>query len=163
MMEKVNGFYEIVKLYKGGLSLDMPAFDVSVNNRKVNIPWDVKKVRVPRVFALGIYTDGTLQQMYEDGYFKVEPAAEFEKEVAAIFFPVENRPNVVEETIILEYLQKGNRAAIKKLIEGNDVNKDNVILIARENIGAIPTSMVRDLEKILSVELTIENESADEQ
>ena len=104
-----------------------------------------------------------VQFMYEDGYFKVEPAAEFEKEVAAIFFPVENRPNVVEETVILEYLQKGNRAAIKKLIEGNDVNKDNVILIARENIGAIPTSMVRDLEKILSVELTIENESADEQ
>jgi hypothetical protein len=162
-MEKVNGFYEIVKLYKGGLSLDMPAFDVSVNNRKVTIPWDVKKVRIPRVFALGIYTDGTLQKMYEEGYFKIEPAAEFEKEVAAIFFPVENKPNVVEESVILEYLQKGNRAAIKKLIEGNDVNKDNVIFIARENIDTIPTSMVRDLERILSVELIIENENADEQ
>lgn len=163
MMEKVNGFYEIVKLYKGGLSLDMPAFDVSVNNRKVVIPWDVKKVRVPRVFALGIYTDGTLQRMYEEGYFKVEPAAEFQKEVAEIFAPVENKPNIVEESIILDYLLKGNRAAVRKLIEQNDVNKENVILLARENIDRISTSMVRDLEKILSVELIIENENVDEQ
>ena len=161
-MEKVNGFYEIVKLYKGGLSLDMPAFDVSVNNRKVVIPWDVKKVRVPRVFALGIYTDGTLQRMYEEGYFKVEPAAEFQKEVAEIFAPVENKPNVVEESVVLDYLLKGNRAAVKKLIEQNDVNKENVILLARENIDKISTSMVRDLEKILSVELIIENENVDE-
>jgi hypothetical protein len=163
MMEKVNGFYEIVKLYKGGLSLDMPAFDVSVNNRKVVIPWDVKKVRVPRVFALGIYTDGTLQRMYEEGYFKVEPAAEFQKEVAEIFAPVENKPNIVEESVILDYLLKGNRAAVRKLIEQNDVNKENVILLARENIDRISTSMVRDLEKILSVELIIENENIDEQ
>ena len=163
MMEKVNGFYEIVKLYKGGLSLDMPAFDVSVNNRKVVIPWDVKKVRIPRVFALGIYTDGTLQRMYEEGYFKVEPAAEFQKEVAEIFAPVENKPNIVEESIVLDYLLKGNRAAVRKLIEQNDVNKENVILLARENIDRISTSMVRDLEKILSVELIIENENVDEQ
>lgn len=163
MMEKVNGFYEIVKLYKGGLSLDMPAFDVSVNNRKVVIPWDVKKVRIPRVFALGIYTDGTLQRMYEEGYFKVEPAAEFQKEVAEIFAPVENKPNIVEESVILDYLLKGNRAAVRKLIEQNDVNKENVILLARENIDRISTSMVRDLEKILSVELIIENENVDEQ
>ena len=163
MMEKVNGFYEIVKLYKGGLSLDMPAFDVSVNNRKVVIPWDVKKVRIPRVFALGIYTDGTLQRMYEEGYFKVEPAAEFQKEVAEIFAPVENKPNVVEESVVLDYLLKGNRAAVRKLIEQNDVNKENVILLARENIDRISTSMVRDLEKILSVELIIENESDNEQ
>jgi hypothetical protein len=162
-MEKVNGFYEIVKLYKGGLSLDMPAFDVSVNNRKVVIPWDVKKVRVPRVFALGIYTDGTLQRMYEEGYFKVEPAAEFQKEVAEIFAPVENKPNIVEESVVLDYLLKGNRAAVRKLIEQNDVNKENVILLARENIDRISTSMVRDLEKILSVELIIENENVDEQ
>ena len=163
MMEKVNGFYEIVKLYKGGLSLDMPAFDVSVNNRKVVIPWDVKKVRIPRVFALGIYTDGTLQRMYEEGYFKVEPAAEFQKEVAEIFAPVENKPNIVEESIVLDYLLKGNSAAVRKLIEQNDVNKENVILLARENIDRISTSMVRDLEKILSVELIIENENVDEQ
>lgn len=141
----------------------MPAFDVSVNNKKVTIPWDVKKVRVPRVFALGIYTDGTLQRMYEEGYFKVEPADAFQKEVAEIFTPVENKPNVVEDSIILEYLFKGNRAAIRKLIEENNVNKENVILLARENIDKLSTSMVRDLEKILSVELIIENEIVDEQ
>ena len=162
-MEKVNGFYEIVKLYKGGLSLDMPAFDVSANNRKVSIPWDVKKVRVPRVYALGIFTDGTLQRMYEQGYFKVEPAVAFEKEVAEIFFPVEDKPNVVEESVIIDYLLKGNRAAVKKLIEENNVNKNNVILLARENIDRLSTSMVRDLEKILSVELIIENENGNEQ
>jgi hypothetical protein len=162
-MEKVNGFYELVKIYKGGLSLDMPAFDVSTNNRKVQIPWNVKKVRIPRVYALGIFTDSTLQRMYEQGYFTVEPAAAFEKEVAEIFTPVENKPNVVEENVIVDYLLKGNRAAIKKIIEQGDVNKDNVVLLARENIDKLATSMVRDLEKILSVELTVENENIDEQ
>ena len=101
--------------------------------------------------------------MYEKGYFKVEPAAEFHKEVAEIFAPVENKPNIVEESVILEYLLKGNRAAVRKLVEENNVNKDNVILLARENIDKLSTSMVRDLEKILSVELIIENENIDEQ
>ena len=58
-------------------------------------------------------------------------------------------------------LTKGDRVKIKNIIASGDVNKQKVISLARENIGTISTSMVRDIEKILSVELTIENEDAE--
>ena len=162
-MDKVNGFYEIVKNYKGGLALDLPAFDASLNNRVINIPWDVKKVRVPRAYALGIFTDSTLQRMYEEGYFSVEPAADFKRDVEEIFAPISNKPTIENEDTIRGFLTKGNRVAIKQLIEQNDVNRDNVIVVARENIGSLSTSMVKDLEKMLGVELIIDSEEGDEQ
>lgn len=158
MDNKTTGFYDIVKLCKGGLSLNLPAFDASTPNRTIDIAWNIDKVRVPRVLALGVFVDGTLERMYKEGYFRIEPAAQFEKEVAEIFFPVEDKVEIVEDKIILEAFQKGNRTAIKKIIESGDVNKDKVIVLARENIDSISGSMVRDLEKILNVELVVENE-----
>jgi hypothetical protein len=40
-------------------------------------------------------------------------------------------------------------------------NRQKIITLARANIGNLSTSMVRDLEKILAVELTVENEDAE--
>ena len=158
-MNTAPSFYEIVKLCKGGLTLDLPAFDSSAQNRVVTIDWNVNKIRIPRQYALGIFVDGTLQKMYEEGYFTVEPAATFTKEVAEIFYPVENKVNVASDEEILMALKKGDRVKIKKIVESGVVNKDKVIVLARENIGLISTSMVRDLEKLLSVELVVDGEN----
>lgn len=160
-MNNTPGFYDIVKLCKGGLTLDMPAYDASSNNRVVHIDWNVKQVRVPRQFALGIFTNGTLTKMYEEGYFKIEPAAQFAKEVEAIYYPVEDKIEIIDDATILNALTKGDRVKIKQIIASGEVNKQKVVVLARENIANISTSMVRDIEKILSVELIIENEDAE--
>ena len=160
-MNNTPGFYDIVKLCKGGLTLDMPAYDASSNNRVVHIDWNVKQVRVPRQFALGIFTNGTLTKMYEEGYFKIEPAAQFAKEVEAIYYPVEDKIEIIDDAIILNALTKGDRVQIKQIIASGEVNKQKVVVLARENIANISTSMVRDIEKILSVELVVENEDAE--
>ena len=156
--KQTRGFYDLVKTCKGGLSLSLPAFDSSSINRVVNLDWNVNKVRIPRTFALGIFVDGTLENMYKGGYFRIEPAAEFEAEVAEIFFPVEDKKPVFNDTQIKDYLLKGNRAKIKELINNNPVARETIILVARENIGDLSTSMVRDLETMLGVELVVENE-----
>ena len=161
MNTNTPGFYDIVKHCKGGLTLELPAFDASSNNRIVRIDWNVSKVRVPRQFALGIFTDGTLTRLYEQGYFSVEPAAQFNKEVEAIYYPVEERVEIIEDAAIMQALTKGDRVKIKTIISSGEVNRQKVMMLARENIGSISTSMVRDLEKILSVELTVENEDAE--
>lgn len=153
-----TGFYDIVKLCKGGLVLDLPAFDSSSINRVVRISHDVQKVRVPRTYALGVFLDPTLERMYKQGYFKVEPVTTFEKDAATVFMPVEDKMVVATEEQIKTALLKNNRVTIKKLIEENDVNKHNIIIIARELIGDLSTSMIKDLETILGVELTVENE-----
>jgi len=160
-MNNTPGFYDIVKLCKGGLTLDMPAYDASSNNRVVHIDWNVKQVRVPRQFALGIFTNGTLTKMYEEGYFKIEPAAQFAKEVESIYYPVEDKIEIIDDAIILNALTKGDRVQIKQIIASGEVNKQKVVVLARENIANISTSMVRDIEKILSVELVVENEDAE--
>lgn len=156
MAEQLN-FYDIVKTCKGGLSLKMPSYDMTTPERLVIIPYNVKKVRIPRTFALGIFTNGTLERMYKQGKFKIEPVKQFEAEVAEIFFPIEDKVEPVSEEAIVTMLKQGNRKAVKELIQGNDVNRDNVIILAREHIQELPLSMIDDLNKILGVELQVEN------
>lgn len=153
-----TGFYDIVKHCRGGLVLNLPAFDSSAMNRRVDIKYNVEKVRVPRIYALGIFIDGTLENMYKQGVFSVEPAAQFEKEVSEIFFPVEDKTPIIDTEEIKNYLLKGNRIKIKELINTNPVARDNIIIIAREIFGDLSTSMIKDLESVLGVELTVENE-----
>ena len=56
-------------------------------------------------------------------------------------------------------LRQGNRKAIRELIEGSTVNRDNVIILAREHIDELSGSMIKDLNQILGVELQIEDAS----
>lgn len=158
-MEKANSFYDIVKNYKGGLSLKFPAFDGSMSDRLVRLPYNVDRVRISRVYALGIFIDATLSRLYKEGYFTIEPAAEFKKDYAEVFTPVTDMVEIASEKTIMEYLTKGNRVAIKKLIEEGGVNRDNVITVARANVDSLSTSMVKDLEKMLTVELIVEGEN----
>jgi hypothetical protein len=94
--------------------------------------------------------------MYKDGKFRIEPIKQFEEDVAEVFFPIENKVEIVGEEEIVKMLRGGNRVGIKKLLSENSVNRDNVILAAREHIGDIPSSMIEDLNKILGVELQVE-------
>lgn len=160
MAEKTigGGYYDIVKNCKGSLVLNLPAFDSSTIDRRVVINHNVKQVRVPAKYALGIFVNGTLERMYRNGVFSIEPAAEFEKDVAAVFYPVTDKKPIISDADLKNYLIRGNRAKIKELIAENPVARDSIIVLARENIGDIPTSMVKDLEKMLEVELTVENE-----
>lgn len=162
MENSKNGFYDIVRLCKGGLTLDIPTFDSSLNNKIVDIPWNIEKVRVPRAYALGIFVDSNLEKMYKDGYFTVEPNADFEKEVADLFAPVEDKVNVIDDKTIISYLTKGNRMAVKEMLK-DDVNRSKLIVTARENIGIISTSMVKFLEETLNIELMVEDDTADKQ
>lgn len=152
------GYYDIVKLCKGGLALRLPTFDSSAIDRRIDFQYNTQKIRVPRAYALGIFVDSTLERMYKEGYFRVEPAEQFEKEVAEIFYPVENKQKVYINSDLLGLLKSGNRVKIKELIEQNSVNKDNIIITAREHIGDLSNSMIKDLERILGVELEVENE-----
>ena len=160
MAEQLN-FYDIVKNCKGGLSLRMPSYDMTTPERLVLIPHNIKKVRIPRTFALGIFTEPTLERMYRQGMFKIEPVKQFEAEVAEIFFPVEDKAVSVPEEEIVLMLRQGNRKAIRELVQGNDVNRDNVIILAREHIQELPLSMIDDLNKILCVELQVEDASVE--
>lgn len=149
--------YDIVKKVKGGLALDLPAFDSSVQNMLVEIPHNVQKKRVNRVHALGIFTDGTLERMYREGYFTVEPVAAFEEDVASVFYPIEDKVVLPTDEELLLMLIKGNRKAVRTLIEEKGAAaRQQVVLTAQEHIDDIPTSMISDLEKILGTELIIE-------
>ena len=160
MAEPLN-FYDIVKTCRGNLCMTLPAYDLTAPAREVYIPHNVTKVRVPRTFALGIFTNPTLEKMYKQGYFKVEPVKQFEAEVAEVFFPVEEKVEAISEEEMITMLRQGNRKAVKELVTGNDVNRDNLIMLAREHLDELPVSMVNDLNKILGVELQIEDASVE--
>lgn len=160
MTEKTS-FYDIVKHFKGSLYLNMPSYDMTTLPRKVVIPHNIKKVRVPRTNALGIFQDPALERMYKMGYFTVEPAKQFEADVAEMYMPVEDKVEAIAESAILEMLVKGNRVAVRKALEEGGANRDNIIMVATEHIDDIPMSMISDLNKILGVELQVEDASVE--
>ena len=151
-------FYEIIRNKKGGLTLTIPSYDSSVNERVFEIAYNQKSVRVPRVYALGIFVDPTLQRMYEEGYFSVEPRKEFEAEVATLNSSTSSPVKVIEDNVIIQAMRQGNRVKIKEIMSQGVVNKDKVIVLARENISDISHSMIEFLEKMLGVELVIDGE-----
>ena len=152
------GFYDIIKKTKASLTLNLPAYDMTSQPRRVHIPHNGTKVRVPRTFALGIFTDPTLEKAYKGGKFIVEPAKQFEAEVAEIFYPVENKKTMLADEEIVKMLKQGNRVGIKKAIEENPACRDNILILTRANIGEIPSSMVKDLSNLFGTELEIEDE-----
>ena len=162
-MENKPIFYDIVKKYRGGLVLRLPAYDSSVQDRVINFKHNVEKIRVPRIYALGIYIDNTLLRMYQEGYFSIEPADVFledSKEINSIDIePVK----IYSKDEILKQLKSNNRVFVKNILKENDVNRENIITIVRENIDTLPSSLIKDLEKILAVKLTIEEDDEDEE
>lgn len=162
-MEQLQS-YDIVKKCKGNLVLRMPAFDSSVQDKEVYIPQGVQMKRVGRVHALGIFTDATLEQMYREGYFTVEPAAAFEQDVASVFYAVGEKVTMPSDETIIGYLTKGNRKGVRTLIEEEgEAVRQQVIVLARENIDNIPTSMISDLEKLLGTVLIVEESGDDDE
>lgn len=152
------GFYDIIKKTKGSLVLHLPAYDMTSQPRRIDMPYNLTKVRVPRVFALGIFTEPTLERMYKEGLFTVEPAKQFEIEVGEIFYPVEDKKTILEDDEIVKMLKQGNRVGIKKIIEENPACRDNILILTRTNVGEIPSSMLKDLSVLFGTELEIEDE-----
>lgn len=153
-----SNFYDIVRQVKGGLTLTLPTFDSTGTPRVFSIAYNMEKIRVPRNYALGIFADPILEQMYKDGVFTVEPASEFEKDVAEVYMPIENKVDIIPDKTFIDYLKKNNRMKVKEIADQGGVNRDKLIVLARENIGDIPTSMIKYLEELLKVELQVENE-----
>lgn len=152
------GFYDIVKKCQGSLVLTLPAYDMTSQPRRVQIPYNSSKIRIPRTFALGIFTDPTLERMYKEGKFVVEPVKQFEAEVAEVFYPVENKAPVVSDEDVVKMLKQGNRMGIKKILDNNPASRDSILILARDNIGDIPNSMVKDLNTIFGIEIEVEDE-----
>lgn len=152
------GFYDIIKKTKGSLTLNLPSYDMTSQPRRVHIPYNSKKVRVPRVFALGVFVDPTLEKAYKAGKFVIEPTKQFEAEVSEIFYPIENKVEMISDEEIVKMLKQGNRVGIKKAIEENPACRDNILILTRTNIGEIPSSMIKDLSLMFGTELEIEDE-----
>jgi hypothetical protein len=159
MAEKaVQNFYDIVKVCRGGLSLDLPAYDSSVQNRLVRFEPKTERMRVARVFALGIFVDPVLEQMYKEGYFRVEPEKVFETDVENVFYPIEDKIPTHSDEELMTYLTKGNRQKIREIMEESPVAREAIITLASENIDSLSQSMIKDLEKMLQVELIVDEE-----
>ena len=157
---KVPTFYDIVKLCRGGLILNLPAYDSSLPDRRVEFGYKTEKIRVPRTFALGVFVNSTLENLYKEGYFKVEPSAVFTREVSEIFYPI-NKDDIapeISDAQLLEALKKGNRVAVKDYLTQHESIRDRILTIARENVDDLSGSMIKFVEDTLNVSITIEDE-----
>lgn len=120
---------------------------------------------LPLDWAMGIFVDDGNMKLYEKGMFTFENNDELVKAAYAkgyyfgevLEFTPAKEDNEKE---ILAILMSGNRQSINKAITDN--GKDMIIQVAAAHINELNTGVVRMLEGMLKVQLTIDNDMVEE-
>ena len=114
---------------------------------------------LPLDWALGVFMDNGIYNMYKNGIFTFENNEALVKaayEAGAYFDEALDFVPVKEDNskIIFEILSSGNRAKIIKAID--DYGKESVLAVAVDKVESLSTGVVQLLESILKVQLTID-------
>lgn len=129
--------------------------------RKIYLTNLKPKVALPEDWALGIFQDEGIYEMYRKGYFTFDDndgivKAAFEAGVyfgETLDFEPSNENRVKE---ILAVLKEGNRSKILDAIEKYDASTVQDVAIA--NLGDLSQAVVKMLENILKVQLVVDGE-----
>lgn len=114
---------------------------------------------LPLDWALGVFMDNGIYNMYKNGIFTFENNDALVKaayEAGAYFDETLDFVPVKEDNskIIFEILSSGNRAKIIKAID--DYSKEAVLAVAVDKVESLSTGVVQLLESILKVQLTMD-------
>lgn len=126
--------------------------------REVHLTDRVRKYALPLDWALGVFQDPYIFNMYRKGYFTFDDNKSIVEEAykAGVYFGealdfAPAKENKMEE--ILKVLKSGNRKAILDLAKAE---RDVVIGVAQQNIDVLPQGVVNMLENTLGVQLIVD-------
>ena len=161
MSENVKN-YRLIKVTPNTVLFDLHPVSNYALTRRIVLNNKQKQVALPQDWALGIFQDDALYNMYRQGYFTFDDnesivRAAFE---AGVYFGEEldfTPAKVTKVNDILEILKLGNRSKIQAAI--NDFGAEEVRDVAAANINQLSTGVVNMLEGLLHVQLRIDEDN----
>lgn len=151
--------YKMKKVIPGDLLIILHPLSNPMISREVFLTDRNPNQMLPLDWALGVFMDNGIYNMYKNGIFTFENNEALVKaayEAGAYFDEALDFVPVKEDNskIIFEILSSGNRAKIIKAID--DYGKESVLAVAVDKVESLSTGVVQLLESILKVQLTID-------
>ena len=151
--------YKMKKVIPGDLLIILHPLSNPMISREVFLTDRNPNQMLPLDWALGVFMDNGIYNMYKNGIFTFENNEALVKaayEAGAYFDEALDFVPVKEDNskIIIEILSSGNRAKIIKAID--DYGKESVLAVAVDKVESLSTGVVQLLESILKVQLTID-------
>ena len=151
--------YKMKKVIPGDLLIMLHPLSNPMISREVFLTDRNPNQMLPLDWALGVFMDNGIYNMYKNGIFTFENNEALVKaayEAGAYFDEALDFVPVKEDNskIIFEILSSGNRAKIIKAID--DYGKESVLAVAIDKVESLSTGVVQLLESILKVQLTMD-------
>ena len=151
--------YKMKKVIPGDLLIMLHQLSNPMISREVFLTDRNPNQMLPLDWALGVFMDNGIYNMYKNGMFTFENNEALVKaayEAGAYFDETLDFVPVKEDNskIIFEILSSGNRAKIIKAID--DYGKESVLAVAVDKVESLSTGVVQLLESILKVQLTMD-------
>ena len=151
--------YKMKKVIPGDLLIILHPLSNPMISREVFLTDRNPNQMLPLDWALGVFMDNGIYNMYKNGIFTLENNEALVKaayEAGAYFDEALDFVPVKEDNskIIFEILSSGNRAKIIKAID--DYGKESVLAVAVDKVESLSTGVVQLLESILKVQLTMD-------
>lgn len=151
--------YKMKKVIPGDLLIILHPLSNPMISREVFLTDRNPNQMLPLDWALGVFMDNGIYNMYKNGIFTFENNEALVKaayEAGAYFDETLDFVPVKEDNskIIFEILSSGNRAKIIKAID--DYGKESVLAVAVDKVESLSTGVVQLLESILKVQLTMD-------
>lgn len=151
--------YKMKKVIPGDLLIVLHPLSNPMIGREVFLTDRNPNQMLPLDWALGVFMDNGIYNMYKNGMFTFENNEALVKaayEAGAYFDETLDFVPVKEDNskIIFEILSSGNRAKIIKAID--DYGKESVLAVAVDKVESLSTGVVQLLESILKVQLTMD-------
>lgn len=151
--------YKMKKVIPGDLLIILHPLSNPMISREVFLTDRNPNQMLPLDWALGVFMDNGIYNMYKNGIFTFENNEALVKaayEAGAYFDETLDFVPVKEDNskIIFEILSSGNRAKIIKAID--DYSKEAVLAVAVDKVESLSTGVVQLLESILKVQLTMD-------
>lgn len=151
--------YKMKKVIPGDLLIILHPLSNPMISREVFLTDRNPNQMLPLDWALGVFMDNGIYNMYKNGMFTFENNEALVKaayEAGAYFDETLDFVPVKEDNskIIFEILSSGNRAKIIKAID--DYGKESVLAVAVDKVESLSTGVVQLLESILKIQLTMD-------
>lgn len=150
--------YTFVKNVKGGLSIVLDSYDMQLPTRSFSIAYNIDQITIPENYALGLFVSSVSLQMFEEGYFSIPEFKELKNKAKEIgLFSDVNIESVYTAKEIEKIIKSNDAKGLGNILNRrNNIEMENLIIIARENMDNLNSSTINKIEQACGAELRIE-------
>lgn len=153
--------YKLIKTVPNTVLIELHSISNRQLAKKVILTDRIPQQALPLDWALDVFLDASLYDMYRKGYITFDDNDSIVKEAIAanVYFDdaldfTPAKPDKVET--ILKTLKVGNRSEILKTIDS--YGRDSVLSVAQANIDSLTHNVISMLEGIFKIQFTADGE-----